>query len=324
MVNLEVNYAGLTLRNPLIVSSSGLTNSLEKCIEMEQAGVGAIVLKSLFEEQIDILTAQSMINNDYPEAADYLSGYIEAERMSEYVSLVQGASKSLSIPVIASVNCYKSGKWISYAKAIQEAGASALELNISIVHTERSAQDSVAEHVAIVRDVVKELSIPVIVKIGENHNNLVHLVESLKGAGAKGVVLFNRFYPVDININTMEFTSGDVFSNPQDLSKVIRWVGIVSGKTTNIDLSASTGVHEWEDAVKVILAGATTVQLCSTIYNHGSSVISQMLICLEEWMKGKGYNKLSDFRGQLSYGDIKDTTFYERTQFMKYFTNRKV
>lgn len=323
MLNLEVNYAGIKLRNPFIVSSSGLTNTLDKCLEMEQAGAGAVVLKSLFEEQIDLLTSQALRNNDYPEANEYLTGYIEAERLNDYLSLVSSCSKALTIPVIASINCRKAGKWVAYAKSIEEAGAAAIELNISILHTEKSAQDSVVEHVEIVRQVVKQLTIPVIVKVGEHHDNLVHLTEALKGAGAKAVVLFNRFYPVDINIDSMQFAAGSVFSHPNDLSNVLRWVGIVSGKTTNVDIAASTGVHEWEDAVKVILSGATGVQLCSAIYNHGAPVISQMIICLEEWMKRQGFHKIADFRGRLSYREIVDPTFYERTQFLKYFTNRE-
>lgn len=322
MVNLQVSYAGLQLRNPFIVSSSGLTNTVDKCVALEQAGAGAIVLKSLFEEQMNILATEYLKNNDYPEAEDYIRQYVQSERMDAYTGFVEDVAKACSIPVIASINCYKKGRWVEFAKAIEKAGAKALELNISLLDTSKQPMNAVAEHIEIVREVVTRINIPVIVKIGENHDNLVHLVESLKGAGAKAVVLFNRFYPVDININTLEMSVGHVFSHKGDISKVIRWVGIVSGKTDRIDVAASTGVLEWEDAVKVILSGATGVQLCSAIYEHGNEVINHMAVCLEEWMQKHGFKTIADFKGKLNCKDIPDPNYYERTQFLKYLTNR--
>lgn len=322
MVNLEVIYAGLKLRNPFIVSSSGLTNTVEKCIALNKAGAGAIVLKSLFEEQLDIMSTQYLKTSDYPEAEDYIKQYVQAERLEEYKTLVKQASEACDIPIIASVNCYRNGQWTKFARAIQDAGASALELNVSLLDTSKEGMNVTQAHVDIVRNVVKELSIPVIVKIGENHDNLVHLVESLKGAGAKAVVLFNKYYPVDINIDTLQMTVGNIFSRKGDLSHMLRWVGVISGKTSNIDISASTGVLEWEDVVKVILSGATTVQLCTTVYENGNDVIHQMETCLEAWMDKQGFDSLAEFRGKLNYRDIEDQSFYERTQFMKYFTNR--
>ncbi|MGL5317594.1 MAG: dihydroorotate dehydrogenase-like protein [Bacteroidales bacterium] len=322
MVDLQVSYAGLQLRNPFIISSSGLTNTVDKCVALEQAGAGAIVLKSLFEEQMNILSTEYLRNNTYPEAEDYIRQYVQAERMDAYTTFVQDVANACTIPVIASINCFEKGLWVEFAEAIENAGAKALELNISLLDTSKNPINVVAEHVEIVRAVVKRISIPVIVKIGENHSNLVHLVESLKGAGAKAVVLFNRFYPVDININTLEMGVGSIFSHKGDVSKVIRWVGIVSGKTDHIDIAASTGVLDWEDAVKVILSGATGVQICSAIYQEGNEVVNQMAVCLEEWMQKHGFKSISDFRGKLNSKDISDANYYERTQFLKYLTNR--
>lgn len=322
MVNLQVSYAGLQLRNPFIVSSSGLTNTVDKCVALEKAGAGALVLKSLFEEQLNILAAEYLTNNDYPEAEDYIRHYVDSERIDAYVGFVRDVTSVCKIPVIASVNCFKKGRWVEFAELIEEAGANALELNISLLDTSKQPGNVVAEHIEIVREVVARINIPVIVKIGENHDNLVYLVESLKGAGAQAVVLFNRFYPVDININTLEMAVGHVFSHKGDISKVIRWVGIVSGKTDRIDVAASTGVLEWEDAVKVILSGATGVQLCSAIYEHGNEVIHHMSVCLEEWMHNHGFKTIEDFRGKLNCKDIPDRNYYERTQFLKYLTNR--
>lgn len=322
MVNLQVTYAGLQLRNPFIVSSSGLTNTVDKCKALDQAGAGAIVLKSLFEEQMDILSTEYLKNNDYPEAEDYIRQYVQSERMDAYTSFVEQVAEACSIPVIASINCYKKGRWVEFAEAIEKAGAKALELNISLLDTGKQPIDSVATHVAIVREVVTRINIPVIVKIGENHDNLVYLVEALKGAGAKAVVLFNRFYPVDININTLEMSVGSIFSHKGDVSKVIRWTGIVSGKISNMDIAASTGILDWEDAVKVILSGATGVQLCSAIYEHGNDVINHMAVCLEEWMQKQGFKTIAEFKGKLNTKDIADPNYYERTQFLKYLTNR--
>ena len=174
----------------------------------------------------------------------------------------------------------------------------------------------------IIRKVKETVSIPVIMKIGKNYSNIPSLVNLLKVNGADGVVLFNRFYQPDIDINNMQIVSGNVFSNHSDLSDTIRWTAIVSGKIPGISIASSTGVHDWEDVVKCLLAGASAVQMCSAVYTHGAEIISQVLTCVEEWMHQAHYQSLSQFQGKLNYANIPNPAMYERSQFMKYFSNR--
>lgn len=324
MINIETQYAGLTLRNPLIIGSSGLTNKAERNKEFEKAGAGAIVLKSLFEEQIEMQSDALMQNSDYPEAADYIRGYVKANQVNDYLELIKKSKEMCTIPIIASINCYKADAWIDFAHQIELAGADALELNVFFMETELMDNlDNLRDiYVNIVRKVKETVSIPVIIKIGKNHSNIPALVNLLKVNGANGVVLFNRFYQPDIDINHMQIVSGNVFSNHSDLSDTIRWTAIVSGKVPGISIASSTGVHDWEDVIKSLLAGASAVQICSAVYTHGSEIISQILTCVEEWMHQTRYDSLSQFQGKLNYTNIPNPAMYERSQFMKYFSNR--
>ena len=174
----------------------------------------------------------------------------------------------------------------------------------------------------IVRKVKETVSIPVIMKIGKNYGNIPALVNLLKANGADGVVLFNRFYQPDIDINNLQIVSGNVFSNHSDLSDTIRWTAIVAGKIPGISVASSTGVHDWEDVIKCLLAGASAVQMCSAIYTHGAEIISQILTCVEEWIHQANYQSIAEFKGKLNYANIPDPAMYERSQFMKYFSNR--
>lgn len=324
MIDLKTKYAGLNLRNPIIVGSSGLTNKPEKIKEFEQAGAGAIVLKSLFEEQIEINAERMQSESDYPEAADYILSYAKANMISDYIKLIQDSKKQCEIPIIASINCYKSDSWIEFAKQIEQAGADALELNVSFMATDVNAFGVPVEevYIEILRETKKTISLPIIMKIGKNFTNLPALVTALKANGAAAVVLFNRYYQPDIDIHTLQITSGNVFSNHADLSDTLRWSAIVSGKVPGVSLAASTGVHDWEDVVKCLLAGVSGVQLCSILYTNGSEIISQMLTCLEEWMNQSGFKTIEEFKGILNYKNINNPSMYERSQFMKYFSSR--
>lgn len=323
MESMKINYAGLEIENPIIVASSGLTNTPDRVKKLEKAGAGAVVLKSLFEDQINLLMDQYNEYNEYPEAFDYLRSYSETFSIKEYTTLIKGCKEVCSIPVIASIHCFSNGGWTSYARMLEDAGADAIELNVSVLNTRRTPVNVENIHIDILKSVKSTVSIPVIMKIGSNYPNLVSLVELLHANGAGAVVLFNRFYQPDINIIKESFTAGNVFSTPQDLSNTIRWVSIVSGVLPQVNIAASTGVHEWEDAVKVLLAGASVVQVCSAIYEHGDIIISQMLTCIEEWMDQRNYKQIDDFRGKLNYKKIPNPSMFERTQFMKYF-NEKV
>ncbi len=324
MIDLKTKYAGLSLRNPIIVGSSGLTNNVTRMKEYEKAGAGAVVLKSLFEEQIEINAGQMLDSSDYPEAADYIDGYAKANLISDYIQLIKDAKTQLSIPVIASINCYKPGSWIEFAKQIEAAGADALEVNISFMETDVNQLHVHVEDLCIniLTQIKAAVALPIIIKIGKNYANIPALVTALKANGAAAVVMFNRFYQPDIDINTLQLSSANVFSSHSDLSDTLRWSAIVSGKVPGVCLAASTGVHDWEDLIKCLLAGVSAVQLCSTLYTHGSEVISQMLVCLEEWMSQSGLKTIEEVRGKLNLANIANPSMYERSQFMKYFSNR--
>ena len=323
MIDLKTQYAGLTLRNPIIVGSSGLTNNAERNKEFEKAGAGAIVLKSLFEEQIEAQSDALMQDQDYPEAMDYIRGCVKANQINDYLNLIRESKQLCTIPIIASVNCYKADAWTDFARQIEEAGADALELNVFFMETDLQRVTDVEQlYARIIRDVKKSVSIPVIINLGRNFSNIPALVHTLKVNGADAVTMFNRFYQPDIDINSLQIVSGNVFSSHSDLSETLRWTAIVSGKVPGIDISCSTGVHDWEDVIKCLLAGASTVQMCSALYTHGGEIIAQILTCIEEWMHQVHYESVSQFRGKLSYANIPNPSLYERSQFMKYFANR--
>lgn len=324
MITLETTFAGLKLKNPLIAASSGLTNSISKIVELDNAGIGAIVLKSLFEEQIENHSEKLSQITDYPEAGDYINTYIQMNHMGKYLDLIRSAKEKCNVPIIASINCYKSAKWIDFAKTIQDAGADALELNLFVLNAGEFGDTYLEDtYVSIVREIKKVIHIPVIIKMAKNISNLPGLISKLKALGADGVVLFNRFYQLDIDINSMEITSGPVFSNPTDFSDTLRWTAIVSGRVPDFDIACSYGVHSWEDAIKGILAGATSIQLCSILYEQGADAVTNMLTCLEEWMDQNNFSSIAEFKGKLNYANIKSPYMYERVQFMKYFSSYK-
>ena len=324
MIDIKTKYAGLTLRNPLIAGSSGLTYQPAKIKEFEKAGVGAVVLKSLFEEQIEMQSDDLLIHSDYPEAADYIRSYVKTNQVNDYIDLIKDAKAQCSIPVIASINCYKADVWADFARQIELAGADALELNVFFLETGLTydCEKVLDTYIRALRRVKEAVSIPVIMKIGKNFSNIPALVYTLKSNGADGVVLFNRYYQPDIDINSLQIVSGNVFSSHSDLSDTIRWTAIVSGRVPDISIASSTGVHDWEDVIKCLLAGASAVQLCSALYTHGGEIISQILVCMEEWMHQSHFCSLDEFIGRLNYARISDPSLYERSQFMKYFSNR--
>ena len=321
---LKTKYLGLDLPNPIIVSSSGLTNSVEKIVELEKAGAGAVVLKSLFEEQINF-EAGTYLNNspEYPEAEDYILAYSKSNSLSQYLKVIEESKKAVSIPVIASINCISDEDWLGFAKKIEQFGADALEINMHIVTTDihTTSKDIEDVYLTISDKVSKSLNIPVVAKIGYHFSNLSNMANRLQHRGLKGLVLFNRFYQPDIDINNLSFNSASIFSSPDDIRNSLRWIGIISANVKDIDISASTGVHDAEAAIKMILAGATTVQVCSTIYNNGNKVIGEMLGGIKEWMSKHNFSSLHDFRGKMSYKNIDSPRIYERAQFMKYFSN---
>lgn len=326
MNQLKTNFAGLQLKNPVIISSSGLTNSAAKNKKLEDAGAGAIVLKSLFEEQIMLQVEQMQDNiSQYPESEDYLNNYIRSHQLSEYINLIQESKAQCTIPIIASINCYTNNGWADFAHKIELAGADALEINILAVQTSPDYQYGEFEqrHIDILRSVKKHVNIPVIVKLGANLTNPVALITQLHANGASAVVLFNRFYQPDINIDKMEYTSGEVFSTPADLSASLRWIGISSARVDQIDYIASGGVHNGEGIIKAILAGASAVEICSVLYMNGNGIIREMQNRVESWMHRNGYEQISQFKGLMNAKNIQGINMFERTQFLKYFGSKE-
>lgn len=325
MISLETKYLGLSLKTPLIISSSGLADSVEKIVNLENAGAGAVVLKSLFEEQIKA-EAGAMIHSNidnYPDAADYINSYIKDNSLEQYLTLIEQAKKETAIPVIASINCYSTDEWINFARKIELAGADALELNIFYLITDKdfTSRDLEKNYFDIVVKIKNIIKIPVVIKLNPHFTNLCYVVDQLFYRGASGVVLFNRFYEPDIDIHTKKLKSAEVFSTPTDLRTTLRWVAITSSQIEEIDISASTGVHSSEAMIKLLLAGAKTVQICSVVYKKGPEVIGLMLNELNEWMKEINYKSIEDFRGLLNYKHVADPSVYERSQFMKYFSS---
>lgn len=322
MSNLETSYLGLNLKNPVVVSSSGLTNSTEKIKELEANGAGAVVLKSLFEEQINMEAGRQLDGTEHTEGYDYIKNYTKSKSVNDYLALIQEAKKEVNIPIIASINCVSSSEWVSFASRIEEAGADALELNLFFLPADKktNAQKYEDLYLELAENLKKTTSLPLAFKLGNHFTNPARLIYQLRVIGIEAVVLFNRFYAPDIDINQFDFKSASVFSEPSEIRQSLRWVGIISSLEKDIEIAASTGIHSGEDVVKQILAGATITQICSTIYKNGAEHIQTMVDFLDEWMKKNNFSEIQDFRGKMSYQKIQDPQIYERSQFMRYFS----
>jgi dihydroorotate dehydrogenase (fumarate) len=322
MENLTTKYLGITLKSPLIVSSSNLTSSIGQLKEAEDNGAGAVVLKSLFEEQINY-HVHSMSSHTYPEADDYLSNYIHANSVENYLDLIRKAKKNLSIPVIPSINCYTSHGWTGFAKNMAESGADALEINVFFMPTDRkkSSADSEKLYLELIENLKKSIKIPLVLKIGFRFSNILYMIDQFYNRGVEGVVMFNRFYEPDIDINKMEVIPAEIFSQENERRYVLRWIGMASAQDIKIDISASTGVRTGQDAIKYLLAGADTVQVCSVLYDKGIPYIKTMNQQISDWMASRKFKNIDDFRGKLNYLNYEKPTVFERTQFMKYFSS---
>ena len=325
MTNLKTTFMGLELKNPVIVGSSGLTDSVEKIIKLEKFGIGAVVLKSLFEEQILMEMGESGNQNfyDYPEAHDYARYYTKERSLNDYLNLIKDAKKSVSIPVIASVNCVSSKEWVSFSKDIENAGADALEINVSMLPSDinHSSTENEKIYFDIISEVRKNIKIPISLKMSSYSAGLAQLIQKLSWTkNLDAFVLFNRYYSPDIDINKMKITSSNIFSFPEEISTSLRWIALLSDKI-KLPLVASTGIHDSEGVIKQILAGAQAVQVVSTIYKNKEKYIAEIINGIENWMNKNNYNSLDDFRGLLSYEKAKNAASFERVQFMKYYSN---
>lgn len=321
-MSINTTFAGLALRNPIIAASSGCTSSVEQCAALDKAGVGAIVLKSLFEENI-LATSHAMAEaSEHTEAGDYLQGYVRSEELSSYIALIEGSKRECSVPIIASINCVNEGEWSEFAVAIEKAGADAIELNIMdlVCSADYADGDFERRHEAIVRGVEKVVNIPLIVKIGAGVTNPVALASRLKGAGAAAVVMFNRMYQSDINTSKMEYVPANILSTSGDFALPLRWVGIASARVSGLDFAHSGGVASGDDVVKAILAGAAAVEVCSSLYREGGAWVAQAIEAIEKWQAEKGYETISEYRGKLNAEGSVEAQMLVRQQFLRHFS----
>jgi dihydroorotate dehydrogenase (fumarate) len=327
MPDISTSYLGLKLQSPVIVGSSGLTDKPEKIALLEKHGAGAVVLKSIFEEEI-LMEYEHILSEEAPgrykdDYLDYFDYRIKEANIENYLDLIVSSKKMVGIPVIASINCSTAQEWNFFARKVEEAGADALELNIFILPSvlAQSAEHIENTYLQIIRSVRNVIKIPLAVKMSYYFSNLAGMISELSRCNISGLVLFNRSYSPDIDIDKMEITSAGVFSSPKDLSISLRWIAIMANRV-KCDLAASTGVHDGKAVVKQLLAGANAVQVVSAVYEHGPEYIETMNRELKEWMEKKNYKKIDEFRGLLSQERQVNPALFERVQFMKYFSDR--
>jgi len=327
MIDLSVNYLGLKLKNPIVVASCGMTDSVKKIEYLAHRGAAAVVLKSLFEEEIVIEmeeSTHSMVGRQFvfPETLDYLDSYGKNDLLTNYLELIKKAKEAVSIPIIASINCVSSQRWVYFAQKIEKAGADALELNLFFLPSDKNRGEKEVMQITkeIISRVKERISIPLALKISPYQSNLLNYIEEIDREGVNGIVLFNRSWSPDIDITKFTITSGFVLSSPADMGNTLRWVSLVSGRIKS-DVAASTGVHDGEGLIKQLLAGATVAELASSLYVNGPSYLEEILNFLGNWMLDNEFNKLEDFRGRLSQVHTGNPASWERVQFMKHFRN---
>jgi dihydroorotate dehydrogenase (fumarate) len=327
MIDLSVNYLGLRLKNPIVIASCGLTDSVKKIEYLESKGAAAVVLKSLFEEEIIIEmeeTGHSMTNRHFvfPETLDYMDSTGKKDMLQSYLDLVREAKSAVQIPIIASINCVSSQKWIYFAREIEDAGADALELNFFFLpsDTTRGEKEMAEITSEIITKVKSRVTIPLSLKISPYQSNLVNYIENIDKMEIDGIVLFNRSWSPDIDIHNFVITSGYVLSTPSNMGNTLRWVSMTSGRV-KCDIAATTGVHDGEGVIKQLLAGAKVVQLASTLYINGPSYLSEIVGFLINWMTDNEFESLDGFRGKMSQANAGNPASWERVQFMKHFRN---
>jgi dihydroorotate dehydrogenase (fumarate) len=323
MADLRTRYLGLELASPLVASSSPLTGTLDGLRRLEAAGVGAVVLPSLFEEdlteetrQVDALLATGATGAEaragHPEQAGYGAG------PAAYLSLVTQAKKMLSVPVIASLNGVSRSGWVRYAARLEEAGADALELNVYYVSSRPGLSGSEVEwhYLDVVRAVRQAIEIPLAVKLSPYFSSLANMAGQLVEAGVGGLVLFNRFYQPDLDIEAMEVRPALELSSSTELRLPLRWIAILH-RRFGVSLAASSGVHTGEDVVKVLLAGADVAMMTSALLRNGPDHLRRVEVGVGDWMDRHGYETIDQLRGQLSQRSIPDPAAFERANYIK-------
>lgn len=320
-MDLSTEYMGLQLKNPIIVSSSKLTsdiNNIKKCADQ---GAGAIVLKSLFEEQL-LADSNTLMDQDikyfwFPEAVEHINKHAKEYGLKQNLQLIKEAKAYTDIPIISSINCVSSQEWPKFAKQLEDAGADAIELNIAIFPFDKeiACQSITDQYVDIIQSVKKYVNIPVSVKMGSYFTNLIQIAHRLDDQGADAIVMFNRYYRPDIDIETETIVRQNILSSPSEATRSLRWVALLSQKL-DCSIAAGTGIHDAEGVIKQLLAGADATQICSTLWNNGLSYIDTILFDLQKWMEKHNYKSISEFKGKIAKQEGSGEKF-ERMQFIK-------
>jgi dihydroorotate dehydrogenase (fumarate) len=324
MIDLTTNYLGLRLRTPLVASASPLSQEIDGIRHLEDAGASAIVLYSLFEEQLrrESFELEHHLNegtNSFAEAASFFPQPDEFRLGPEgYLNHIRRAKNAVSVPIIASLNCTSVGGWIEYAKLIQQAGADALECNIYSIPTDPELTSSAVEqqYLDIIRAVKAAVAIPVAVKISPFFSNMANMAKRFDEAGANALVLFNRFYQPDINLDELEIQPNVLLSTPQALRLPLTWIGILYGRL-RANLAATSGVHGPEDVIKLLMVGADVTMLCSTLLRNGVSHIRSIERGVVDWMTEHEYESVQQMKGSMSQVRCPNPSAFERAQYMK-------
>ncbi len=324
-MDTSVQYMGRTIKSPLIVGSCGKTADVDNIKRIEDAGAGAVILKSLFEEQItqesnNVWGAQN--TGEMIEAYNYIVEHTKHNQLSNYLELIRKAKESVDIPVIASINCVSASDWIQFAQEIKKAGADGIELNMFIMPSNVNvSSDNIEDTYENIIQTMKRavLNFPISLKISPYSAALAKLCQKLSWLGISSLSVFNRFIQHDIDINTFEIRPANMLSTEKELYNTIRWSAILS-KLINCNLTAGGGVHHPEDVIKLLLAGANTVQIASVLYQEGFSFITKANETLRDWMQKKSYNRISDFKGRLAINKNSTASTFYRIQYMKYYS----
>ncbi len=324
MTDLSTTYLGLKLKNPLVASASPLSKKLESARKLEEAGVSAIVMYSLFEEQIlhETLELDHYLTrgtDSFAEALTYLpDGGMYAVTPEKYLTQITAMKKALSIPIIGSLNGVSKGGWTSYAKKIQDAGADALELNLYYLVTdpELKSEEVEAAQADLVAEVRSAISIPLAVKISPFVTALPNFAKKLVDAGANGLVLFNRFYQPDFDLDELDIIHNLDLSTSSDLRLPLRWISILYGKV-NADFALTSGIHTAKDVIKSMMAGAKVAMTASTLLHRGEQAVGPILSEIEEWMKERDYESIEQMQGSMSQKNVREPAAFERANYMK-------
>ena len=322
-MDLSTRYLGMKLRTPLVPSASPLSENLDNIKRMEDAGASAVVLYSLFEEQLtrerDALEHHLTHGTEsFAEALSYLPAPEEYRSgPEEYLEKIRKAKKAVSIPIIASLNGVSIGSWVDFAKKIEESGADALELNVYSIPTDTTQSSAEIEqtYIDILKAVKYVVTIPVAVKLSPFFSNMAGMARRCDEAGANALVLFNRFYQPDIDLENLEIRTNVLLSTPQALRLPLRWVAILFGRI-KADMAATSGIHSSEDVLKILMAGANVAQLCSVLLQHGIGHIRRIEQGMLEWMEKHDYESVSQLRGSISQQNCADPSAFERAQYM--------